>query len=91
MQDDATLLLQIVVGPDVVIACEVMHLNTHVGQFRQLAQKAGKALGDDVFVFVPEVEHVAQQIDSGSFLLDAVEKTHQSSFLLSLMRNSQRP
>ena len=36
MQNDTTLLLQIVIGPDVVITCKEMHFHTHVGQFRQL-------------------------------------------------------
>ena len=31
MQYHATFLLQIIIGPDIMIACEVMHLDTHVG------------------------------------------------------------
>ena len=30
MQDNTTFLLQILVGPDIMIASEVMHLDTHV-------------------------------------------------------------
>ena len=33
MQDDATLLFQVLVGPDVVVTCEIMHLDTHIRQF----------------------------------------------------------
>ena len=37
VQDNATLLLQVVEGPDVVIACEVVYLNAHIRQFGQFA------------------------------------------------------
>ena len=37
VEDDTTLALQIFVGPDVVVACELVHLDTHVSQFGELA------------------------------------------------------
>ena len=37
VQDNATLLLQVVEGPDVVIASEVVYLNAHIRQFGQFA------------------------------------------------------
>ena len=37
VQNDATLLLQVFVGPDVVVAREIVYLDTHVRQFRQFA------------------------------------------------------
>ena len=58
VEDDATLLFEILISPDVVVARKVMHLDTHVGEFRDLAQETGEALGHYIFVFVPEVEHV---------------------------------
>ena len=90
VQNDATLLLQVFIGPDVVIACKVMHLDTHVGQFRQLTQKPRKTFGNDILVLIPEIKHIAQQINGGSLLLDTVKETHQSAFLHTLMRNGQR-
>ena len=81
VQDDTALFLSVFVGPDVVVAREVMHLDTHVGQFREFAEETGIALRYHVFVFVPEVEHVAQQVDGSGLLLDRVKKSHQPAFL----------
>lgn len=89
VEDDATLLFQITIGPDVVVACEKMHLDAHVSEFGEFAQKAGKALGHHIFVLVPEVEHIAQEIDGSSFFLDAVKETHEPTLLHALMRDSQ--
>ena len=33
VEDDATLLFQIAIGPDIVVAREIMHLDTHIGEF----------------------------------------------------------
>ena len=90
VQDDATLLLQIVVGPDVMVARKVVHLDTHIRQFRQLTQEAGKTLRYHIFIFVPEVEHIAQQVDSRSLLLDAVKETYQAALLRALVGHCQR-
>ena len=59
VEDNTALLFQITVSPNVVVACEVMHLDTHIGEFGEFSQEAGEALGHHIFVFVPEVEHVA--------------------------------
>lgn len=37
VEDNTTLLFQIAIGPDVVIAREIMHLDTHVSQFRDFS------------------------------------------------------
>ena len=81
MQDDATLLGQIVAAPDVVVAREEVHFHAQVGQFGQFAQEARISLGYDGLEFVPEVEHVAQQIDGSCLVLDAVQKVDQAAFL----------
>ena len=88
VQDDTTLLLQVFVCPDVVVAREIMTLHSHICQLGNLAEEARKALRYHVAVFIPEVKHVAQQVDGGSLLLDAVEEAHQSAFLHALMWNS---
>ena len=90
VQDDTALFFQIFVGPDVVVARKVVYLDSHVGEFGHFAQKACETFGHYVAVFVPEVEHVAQQIDGSCFVLDAVEKTYQPALLHPLMRNGQR-
>ena len=59
VEDDTTLLFQIAISPDVVVACKVMHLDTHIGEFGDFSQKTGEALGHHIFIFVPEIEHVA--------------------------------
>ena len=87
VQYHATLLLQIIVCPDVVVACKEMDLDTHIRQLRQLPQEARITLGNDIFVFIPEIKHVTQKIDGSSLLLDAVKKTHQSALLHPLMRD----
>ena len=58
VQYDATLLLQIFIRPDVVITRKIVNLNTHICQFRELAQKTSETLGYHVLVFVPKVEHI---------------------------------
>ena len=67
-----------------------MHLHAHVGQFRELTQKARKTLGNHVAVFVPVVEHITQQIHGGSLRLDAVEEAHEATLLCALMRDGER-
>ena len=88
MQNDATLPLQVVVGPDVVVAGKEMHLHAHVGQLAQLAEEARVAAWHHIFVFVPEVKDIAQQIDGCRLLLDAVKETHQASFLRPAVGNA---
>ena len=73
-----------------MVAGEEMNLYTHVGYFGQFAQESGVSFGHHILVFVPEIKHVAQQIDSISLVLDAVQKSHQASFLRSFMLESQR-
>ena len=89
VEDDTTLALQIFVGPDVVVACEIVHLDTHIGQLGYLAKETGEALRHHIAVLVPEVEHIAQQIDGSRLVLDTVEETHQSALLHALMRNGE--
>lgn len=81
VQDNATLLLQVVEGPDVVIACEVVYLNAHIRQFRQFAEETGISTRHDILELIPEVEHVAKEIYGGSLVLDAVEKPDQPALM----------
>ena len=90
VQDDATLLLQISIHPDVVVAGEVMNLHAHVGKLREFAEKPCVALRHHIFVFIPEVEHVAEQIYRRRLMLYVVEKAHQTALVHSAMVYRQR-
>ena len=90
MQDDAALPLQVVAAPDVVVADEEVHLHPEVRQFGHLAQEARVALGHDGLEFVPEVEHVAQQVDGGCLVLDAVQESDQAAFLRPSVGDGER-
>ena len=81
VERDATFFLQVVAHPQVVVAREEMHLHAHVRQLAYLAQQAGVTLGHHGLVLVPEVKDVAEQIDGGGFVLDAVEEVHQPALL----------
>ena len=85
VDDYPTLFFEIAVGPDVVIAREVVHLYAHIGELGNLSEEPSIALRHHVAVFVPEVEHVAEQVDGSGFRLDAVEESHQSALLHALM------
>ena len=88
MKNHTTFLRQVFPRPNIVISRKEMHLYPTVRQFANLAQKTGKALGNYGAVFEPEVEHIAQQIHGLSLVLDFVEETHQSAFLLTGMLQS---
>ena len=91
VHDEAALLLEVAVGPYIMVAGEEMHLDAHVGKLRQLTEETRVALGHDVLVFVPEVKHIAEQIDRLGFLLDAVEEAHEPALLHAPVGDSQRP
>ena len=90
VDDDTTLLLEIAVCPDVVVAGKEMDFDTHVCQFGQFAEETGVATGHDITVFVPEVKHVAKEIDGGGLVLDAVEETDQTAFVHARMVDGKR-
>ena len=81
MQHYATLLLQITIHPQIVVTREIMHLNPHIGQFRQFAKEARIALRYDIFIFIPEIKHVAKQINGSRLMLYIVKKTYKASFM----------
>ena len=58
---NATLLLQIVATPHVVIADEEVDLNATIRELGQLAQHAHESFGDYPAIFKPKVEDVAHQ------------------------------
>ena len=90
VQNNATFLLQIAIGPQVVVACEEMYLDPHIGQFGDLTQETGESLGHHIAVLIPEVEHIAQQIDGCRLMLDTVEKPDESSFLHTSVLDGER-
>ena len=86
VEDDTALAREVVAAPDVMVPDEEMHLYTHVGQFGELAEKAGVAFGYHQSEFVPEVKHITQQIYGCSFVLDAVEEIDHSALLSAAVR-----
>ena len=72
VHDDAALAGQIVAAPKVMVSREKVDFYSQVGQFGQLAQKAGVSFGHYGTEFVPEVEHVSQQVYGRCLVLDAV-------------------
>ena len=67
-----------------------MYFDPAVGQFRQLAEETGVALGHYVAVLVPEIEHIAEHIDGRSLRLDTVEKPYKPAFLHPGVGDGQR-
>ena len=74
VNDDPAFFSQIISATDVVIAGEEVYFHAHIRQFGQLAEKAGVTFGHDRAEFVPEVEHVAQQIYGSRLMFDTVEE-----------------
>lgn len=91
MENDAALLLQIAIGPYIVVAREEMHLYTKVGQLRELAEEASATLWHDILVFVPKVEHIAQEIDCARLVLDTIEETNDAPLQCAAVRDGPRP
>ena len=89
MHRHAAFLFEVVALPKVVVAVKVVHLDAHVGEFADFAKQARIALRHHRAVFVPEVEHIAQQVHRLRLVFDFVQKTHQTAFLRAGMRNSQ--
>ena len=86
MNRNATLLFQIVTTPDIMITDKEMHLYSHIGQLGYFSQKTGISFRNNKLEFVPEVKHIAQQINSSRPVLDTVEKANQPTFLRTTMR-----
>ena len=81
VHDDAAFFLQIVVGPDVMVTGEEVHLYAEVRQLADFAQEAREALRHHQFILMPEVEHIAQHIYSACFVLDTIKEAHESALL----------
>ena len=84
------LFFQIAVCPHIVVAGKEMHFHSHIRQFREFAQEPGIAFRYYIFILVPEIKHISQQIDGCSLMLDAVEETYESAFLHSAVRDCPR-
>ena len=89
MERHAAFLFEIVVLPEVVVADEIVNLHAEVGEFADFAEQSREALGHGVAVLVPEVEHVAEEVDGRGLVLDGVEEVHQSPLLGAGMGNGQ--
>lgn len=85
----AAFFMQIVIDPQVVVAGKEVDFDALVGQFRELAEEAGVALGNYGAELIPEVEHVAQQIDAACIVADVFKEVHEPTFLRATVRNGQ--
>ncbi len=70
---------QVVEHPDVVVAYEYVYLHAAVRQLCHLSEEAGEAFRYDVTIFIPVVEHIAEEIDRLRLMLYAVHPAHQLS------------
>ena len=77
----AAFVVQIAVGPDVVVARKEVHFYAHVGEFGYFSEEARVAFGHDIAVFVPEIEHVAKQIYGACLGLYGVKEPYKPPLL----------
>ena len=56
-----------------MVSCKEEDRDPRVSHLRKLAQQPDKSFRDGVFVFKPEVEDVAQQVDGMGVMPDAVQ------------------
>ena len=73
-----------------MIAREKVHLHAHVGQLGDFPEESCESFGHHIPVLIPEIEHVAQQIDSSSLVLDAVKKAYEPPFLHASVLDGKR-
>ena len=85
MEYHSALALEVSIGPQVVIASKVVYFNAVVGQLGKIAKEACKPFRHSQSIFVPKVEHVAEQVDSRRFVLDFVEEAYEATFLCALV------
>jgi hypothetical protein len=85
MQDNPTLLLQVITTPHVVVSCKEVHFYSSVGKFTDFTQKTSKTLRNYGLVLKPEIKHVSKQIDCLCMILDVVKKVDKTTLLGSTM------
>ena len=73
-----------------MVSREIVDFNAVVGEFGEFSEEACEAFWHNVSVFVPEVEHVSEQVNCACFMLDAVEEAHESALLHPLMGDCER-
>ncbi len=76
--DGSDFLRQVVEHPDVVIADKEMDFDTEVAQLGDLTEKAHVSARHDVFVFVPIVEDIAQEIHGRRIVFNLVEPSDET-------------
>ena len=82
VHDNAAFLGEVVFAPDVMIPSKEVNGNAHIGEFRQLAQETCVAFGNNILVLEPEIEQVAQNVNTLGLCLYLVEETAQVLLLL---------
>ena len=77
----AAFVVQVAVGPDIVVAGKEVHFDAHIGEFGDFTKETRVAFGHHVAIFIPKIEHVAKQIDGARLRLYGVKESHQPPFL----------
>jgi hypothetical protein len=82
-------LLEITVGPYVVITLEEEDLDTSVHEILQSSKHPDIAFGYHITVLVPEIPHISQKIQSICFLRQITQKFHEPSLTTGRIGNLQ--
>ena len=72
VHNDTTFFGEIIPTPYIMVANKEMHFHSHIRQLGNLPEKTSITLGHHRAELKPEVEQVAQQINSFSLMLDAI-------------------
>ena len=81
---------QIVAEPHVVVSGKEMHFYSAVCKFAYLSEKTRKAFWHDIFVLIPKIKHIAEQIYCRGVLLDVGKKPNKPPFLCAAVGGGKR-
>ena len=53
-------------------------------------RKRSKTFRNNILIFIPKVEHIAQQIDCRSLMLNAIQEAYKAAFMCATVLYSER-
>ena len=77
---ESKFLLKISVCPDIMVSVEKVHLHAGICQSGQCPQRSGISARDDIFIFIPEIEYVAQKINGLCIFGNLLQKGGKNLF-----------
>ena len=80
MKCDAQLFGQVIVHPNIVVACKEMDRNAIVNNIGNSTQKTGEATRGNFLVVDPKVENIAYQINFRGILPNGVQPIYKMLF-----------